>query len=144
MNILNQCSFLKPEGVKWIEEKYNATYVFESCLKNRDGGWANFPAAIFYTKEAHPRGSNYFALYMDETGQPMITDGISATEGHIIGVKAFNNDVIYSRYRHDYRTSPDGTVFIDGGRDYLKSGMYESDRFVNMKVIKDKLEVVKL
>jgi len=72
----------------------------------------------------------------------MIADGISATEGHIVGVKAFNNEVIYSRYRHDYRMSSDKTVFIDGGRDYLRSGMYETDRFVNMKVIKDRLEIV--
>jgi len=38
--------------------------------------------------------------------------------------------------------SSDKTVFIDGGRDYLRSGMYETDRFVNMKVIKDRLEIV--
>ncbi len=141
MNILNECTFLTQEQIADLEEKYAGTYVFESCLKDKDGKWLNFPVAIFYTEKAHPKGSNYFAMFMLH-GYPMIADGISATEGHIVGVKAFNNEVIYSRYRHDYRLSSDKTVFIDGGRDYLRSGMYETDRFVNMKVIKDRLEIV--
>jgi hypothetical protein len=143
MKILNECSFLKQDDIARIEEKYNAKYVFESCCKDKNGNWGNFPAAIFYTPKAHPEGSNYFAMYFSH-GHLMIADGFSATEKHIVGVEAFNGDIIYSRYRHDYRTSPDGSVFIDGGRDYLRSGMYEKDRFVNMKVIKDKLEIVKL
>jgi hypothetical protein len=141
MNILNECTFLTQEQIRDIEDKYNAKYVFESCCKDRDGNWGNFPAAIFYTEKAHPEGSNYFAMFFSHR-HLMIADGISATEKHIVGVEAFNGDVIYSRYRHDYRTSPDKTVFIDGGRDYLRSGMYETDRFVNMKVIKDRLEIV--
>jgi hypothetical protein len=143
MTILNGCSFLKPEGIRQIEQKYNARYVFECCLKGREG-WVNFPAAIFYTEIAHPQGSNYLALYLDETGQPMITDGISATERTFVGVKADNGDIIYSRYRHDYRVSPDKSVWIDGGRDYLRSGMYESNRMVNIAVVGDHLEIVKL
>jgi hypothetical protein len=67
---------------------------------------------------------------------------LSATEKTITGVKADNGDVIYSRYRHDYRTSQDESVFIDGGRDYLKTGLYEDDRFVKLNVVKDKLEIV--
>lgn len=143
MNILNECTFLTQEQITDIEDKYAGTYVFESCLKDKDGKWLNFPAAIFYTEKAHPEGSNYFAMFMLH-GHPMIADGISATEGHIVGIKAFNGDVIYSRYRHDYRVSSDKTVFIDGGRDYLRSGMYETDRFVNMKVNKERLEIVKI
>jgi len=100
MNILNECTFLTQEQITDIEEKYAGTYVFESCLKDKDGKWLNFPVAIFYTEKAHPEGSNYFAMFMLH-GYPMIADGISATEGHSVGVKAFNNEVIYSRYRHD-------------------------------------------
>lgn len=143
MNILNECTFLTAEQIKDIEEKYAGKYVFESCLKDKDGKWCNFPAAIFYTEKAHPEGSNYFAMFLSH-GQIMIADGSSATEGHIVGVEAFNKEIIYSRYRHDYRISSDKTVFIDGGREYLRSGMYETNRFVNMKVIKDRLEIVKI
>jgi len=144
MTILNECSFLKPEGIRQIEQKYNATYVFECCLRAKDGGWANFPAAIFYTEQAHPQGSNYFGLYLDENNVPMITNGISATEKPIVGVRADNGDIIYSRYRHDYRVSPDKTVWIDGGRDYLRTGLSEKTNLVNLKVVGDHLEVVKL
>ena len=42
MKILNGCSFIKPTGIAMIEEEYNAKYVFETCLRARGGGWANF------------------------------------------------------------------------------------------------------
>jgi hypothetical protein len=49
------------------------------------------------------------------------------------------DDVLYSRYRHDFRSS--GDAFVDGGRDYFRfSGPQEN--IVNFKVSKDKLEIV--
>ena len=141
MVIHNECSFLKPEGIKIIEEKYNAKYVFESCLKLRDGGWCNFPAAIFYTEEAHPQGSNYFAIYEKQltiTRDPefLITNGISATEP--FDALQIGDDVIYSRYRHDYREYKG--AMVDGGRDYFKrSANYGTP--VKLRVNKDKLEI---
>lgn len=136
MRILNECSFLKPEGIKKIEELRNAKYVFESCLKLKDGGWCNWPAAIFYTEEAHPQGSNYFAIFNIDDGF-MITNGISATEpfnGLLVG-----EEVVYSRYRHDYREYKG--AMVDGGRDYFKRS---SDRGtpVKIKVVKDHLEII--
>jgi hypothetical protein len=140
-NIKNESSWLPEESIIKIEDKYNAKYVFESCLKNVHGDWANFPVAIFYTEEAHPQGSNYFGLYKTEDGDIMITNGIRATEEPFSGVMAKNGDVIYSRYRHDYRTSDDGSVFVDGGRDYFRSGVYAKEQYVSLRVNKDKLEV---
>ena len=69
-------SFLKPDGIAKMENMYNATFVMESCIKGKNG-WANFPAAIFYTEEAHPEGSNYFALYHD--GSPSFGPSIFMT-----------------------------------------------------------------
>ena len=80
MKIHNECTFLKPDGIAKIENSYNAKYVFESCLKTRDGGWSNYPVAIFYTEKAHPRGSNYMGLYRNDFGNIMVCDGISSTE----------------------------------------------------------------
>ena len=59
-------------------------------------------------------------------------------------VVAANGDVIYSRYRHDYRHSPDGSVWIDGGRDYTRSGVPtgEWDAFVTLRIVEDKLIIV--
>ena len=65
-NIKNESSWFDDDTILKIEDKYNATYVFESCLKDAYGNWANFPVAIFYTEEAHPEGSNYFGLYLTE------------------------------------------------------------------------------
>ena len=143
MKIHNECTFIKPDGIAKIENMYNAKYVFESCLKTKDGGWSNFPAAIFYTEEKHPQGSNYFALYEDRgtrlTKGPrfMITDGISATK-EFIGLR-IGDDIIYSRYRHDYREL--GEAMIDGGRDYVRYNP-EVGKLVKLQVTKDKLEVV--
>jgi hypothetical protein len=143
MKILNECDFLNHEGIRKVEEQYNARYVFESCIKDRLGNWTMMTAAIFYTEIAHPKGSNYFALYHDDGGF-MITDGISATQDIINAVRAHNGDIIYSRHRHDYRISPDKTVWIDGGRDYLRSGLFEKTNHVNLKVVDDHLEVIEL
>jgi hypothetical protein len=141
MNIRNECSFLKPEGIAKIEKAYNAKYVFESCIKDRDGGWCNWPSAIFYTEEAHPQGSNYFALYHERVSigrepQFMITNGISAIEP--FDALQVGDDVIYSRYRHDYREYKG--YMVDGGRDYFRRSADGTP--VKLCVNKDKLEIV--
>ena len=136
MNIRNECTFLKPEGIAKIEEAYNAKYVFESCLKTKNGGWCNMPVAIFYTETPHPQGSNYFGLYCNDFGDFMITDGISATEP--FDALQAGDDVIYSRYRHDFREH--NGYMVDGGRDYFRRS---ADGIpVKLCVNKDKLEIV--
>lgn len=139
MQINNECSFLGPEQIKIVEEKYSATYVAELPVKTVGGEWANFPCAIFYTQEAHPQGSNYMALYRQPLdGKLYVANGISAVEGTFNGAVAEDGEVIYSRYRHDCRTSKDGTVMIDGGRDYLRAS---ASKIVQMKVVKDRIEM---
>jgi hypothetical protein len=120
MKVKTECSFLNPESVKKVEEKYNAKYVLESCVKLRTGDWANFPTAIFYTEKAHPQGSNYFALYYDGSDL-MITDGLSAVQDVIFEGLEAEGEVIYSRYRWDSRGGKNG-AFVDGGRDYFRFG----------------------
>lgn len=138
MKIHNECTFLKPDGIAKMENMYKATFVMESCLKTKDGGWANFPAAIFYTEEAHPEGSNYFALYHDGS-RFLICNGISAIEP-FDGIQV-GDDVYYSHYRHHNQEC--GPVDIDGGRDYVKlSGDINAAKQVTLRVNKDKLEVV--
>lgn len=136
--ILNECSFLTPEGIAKVEELRNCKYVFESCLRSTGGTWCNFPAAIFYNETPHPQGSNYMALYED-AGSFYVADGISATEP-FTGLQV-GDQIIYSRYRHDYRMigDVDEDIFIDGGRDYVRCG---GGRTVKLQVVKDKLEVI--
>jgi hypothetical protein len=140
MKILNESSFLKDASIKIIENKMNATYVFESCLKNKYGGWVNFPVAVFYTEQAHPQGSNWFGFYISDQGDSMITDAISAIED-FSGIQ-IDDEVIYSRYRHDYRTHKG--IFVDGGRDYLRFGgeRIADAKQVRLHVVRDKIELV--
>jgi len=140
MKILTESTFLTDKGIEIIETKMNAKYVCESCLRNRDGGWANVPVAIFYTEIAHPEGSNYFGIYNNIDGRTTITNAISATEpfsGLLI-----DNEVVYSRYRHDFREHHG--VFIDGGRDYTRCGgdRISEAKVVNICVVRDHLEII--
>jgi len=140
MKILTESTFLTDKGIEIIETKMNAKYVFESCLKNKDGGWANMPVAVFYTDSAHPQGSNYFGIYTNNAGVTMITDAITATE-KFQGL-SIDDEVIYSRYRHDFREHRG--VFVDGGRDYIKWGgdRISEAKVVNICVVRDHLEII--
>lgn len=142
--IRNESEIFNAAGIQKIEELKNAKYVCETCVRTRypDGPWADQPVAIFMGKEAHPvSGSKYFGIYVNMTEQVMIVNAQSAVDEPITGVIADNGDIIYSRYRHDFRKSEDGSVFIDGGRDYVKSGLYPSNRFVTLIIEDGKLVI---
>lgn len=117
-----------------IEEKYKAKWVGQLCLRTKDGGWHGDDCGDVYYQETPPVDgySKYFALIV-QFGALYITSGASAVEGVIDAVEADNSEVIYSRYRHDYRTSKDGSVFIDGGRDYVRCSLH--GRKFQMKII---------
>lgn len=141
MKIHNEPTLFKPEQIKIFEDKYNGKYVFESALKAKGGGWTDRAFAIFYTEEAHPQGSNYFAIGRDHTGSVIIANGIDATE-EFQGV-AYKDEVYYSRYCHDFRQFTNG-LFVDGGRDYTRYGgsKLSNCKLVKIRVNKDHLEVV--
>lgn len=153
MNILNECEQFSPEQLEKIEAHYGAKYVCETCVKNRNGVWVNQPVSIFYQPDPSKvpeGGSQWFGLFFRSgefqySGVPQlcIVNAISAVENDIQGIVAENGDVIYSRYRHDYRHSPDGSVWIDGERDYICSGFPNPpDAFVTLRIVEDKLIVV--
>ncbi|NCQ51866.1 hypothetical protein GW796_08230 [archaeon] len=128
------------KGIKYFEEKYNAKYIADLCLKTVDGGWVNEPAAIFYQETPpQPEYSNYFAVFV-RNGKTYITSGKSTVEGTIAGIESDDGEVIFSRYRHDYRQSKDGSVFIDGGRDYVKSN--NPSRLVEIKIDGDEMVIL--
>ena len=109
----------------------------------------NTPMAVFWNEDPAnipAGGSAWFGLYYrpeyPDPEAPMtlvIVNAISATQHPIIGVVADNGDIIYSRYRHDYRGSPDGSVWVDGGRDYLR---YGGGRTVELEIKEGMLCVV--
>jgi outer membrane protein assembly factor BamB len=116
-----------------VETKYNAKYVGQMALRTVGGGWSeDIPGEVFYQANPPHGYSNYMALII-QRGTLYITSGASAVEGVISGVIADDGEIIYSRARHDMRYSTDKTVWIDGGRDYMRSGTH--GRFVVLKVV---------
>lgn len=144
MNINKESEIFKPSGIAKIEELKDATFVCETCVRmntgNPDAPWSNQAVAVFYNKEAHPdSGSHYFGLYVNLEDKTMITNAQSAVDTPIQGIIADDGEIIYSRYRHDFRRSKDGSVFVDGGRDYMHSSLLRDDRHVTLRIVKDQL-----
>lgn len=129
----------QPFKIEVVEEKYNATFVGDFCLKTKNG-WTEAPIAIFYQPTPiNPEYSNYFGLYVSVLNKILICDGASAFSQPIIGAVADNGEIIISRYRHDCVTSQDGSVMIDGGRDYLRTN---TDNIVHLQMIDGKMTII--
>lgn len=133
MNINRASALLKPEQIKTVEETRGAKYVCEIAIKTKEG-WANQPTPIFWQPVKHPISrSHYFALFRQE-GHIMITSGQSAVDEPFQGVRALDEQVYFSRWRHDFRNIPGG--FIDGGRDYMRCGdQICQAQVINLKII---------
>ncbi len=150
MRVLTESERFSPQRLATVEKHYEAKYVCETCVKNRDGSWANMVVSIFYQSDpakVPEGGSQWFGLFFrqdfpdpDAPFQLYIVNAISAVENDIQGVVAVNGEVIYSHYRHDYRHSPDNSVWIDGGRDYTRHGGL--GEFVTLRIVEDKLTIV--
>jgi len=150
MNILTESERFSPEELVRVEANYSAKYVCETCVKGKDG-WVNNSVSIFYQPDptkVPEGGSQWFgifwqAMHPHDPESPkglMICNAITAVETDITGIVADNGDVIYSRYRHDYRWSPDKSVMIDGGRDYDRHNM--GGELVTLRIVEDKLCLV--
>lgn len=130
LRLRNESEVFSPEGIAKVEEMKNAKFVCDGCVKGADGGWRNHAVAIFWNKDpanVPDGGSRWFGLYTvpaPDGGDHRIyiCNAESAAGIDMTGMAAVNGDVIYSRYRHDYRVSEDGTAMIDGGRDYVRTG----------------------
>lgn len=154
MNVITTSERFSAEELVKIEAHYEAKYVCETCLRGKGGGWTNQAVSVFYQPDPSKvpeGGSQWFGLFLldrfsldpDAPQQLCIVNAISAVEEDIQGVVAANGDVIYSQYRHDYRHSEDGTVWIDGGRDYTRSGVTPvGPGFVTLRIVKDELVIV--
>lgn len=117
-----------------IEQKHHAKYMGDFCLKTTSGEWSTEPAAIFWQETPPVEGySNYFGI-IRQRGVLFITSGASAFKEPIRAAVAKNGEIIYSRWRHDYRGSTDGSVHVDGGRDYYKCS-FQSDKYIPASVL---------
>lgn len=115
-----------------VEAKYKANWVGQMPLRTKDGQWSDSPADVYWQKIPPILGySQYFALFINQ-GVLYITSGAAAVEGTFYAVVADDGEVIYSRCRHDYRESSDGSVTIDGGRDYCRTSVTKA---IQLKIV---------
>ena len=129
------CNFNK-EAITKIEEIRNATYICDTQVKAKNGGWADPCVSIFYQETPHPEGSNYFGLYYDGDNNLMVCNALSATLEPFTGVEV-NGVIYFSRYRHDFREV--GGVAIDGGRDYVRLVGDVGVPQYELRIVKDKI-----
>ena len=115
-----------------VEEKYNAKFVGQFCLKTIDGTWADAPADVYYVANPNKElgHSHYFGIIV-RNSTVYITKGDSGVEGSIYAVIADDGEVLYSKYRHDFNESKDKSVWIDGGRDYTRT----SSPTIELKIV---------
>ena len=87
-------------------------------------GWSEYPVDVFYNANPDVGHSNYLGIFWDQVKQAfMLTDASSAFDNALSCL--VKDDIIYvSKFRHDYVCTPKG-LFIDGGRDYLRTNCLE-------------------
>jgi len=108
-------------GIATIEQRYGAKYMGYWCTKNSRGGWNEQPVDVFYQPNPNKElgHSHYFGMFRTIDGQVMITDAASCFSEPLTGAVCDDEEVIVSRYRHDYIKKKG--AMIDGGRDYTRT-----------------------
>jgi outer membrane protein assembly factor BamB len=133
--ILNEPVLFNREQIAKIEDLKRARYV---CSTERD----DKTVEIFYSEDAHVAGGRYFGLYFSSLdNQLYITNGGFVEDQEISAVIADDGEIVYSRFRHDYRSSSDGSVFIDGGRSYTRVSLVDESRYATLIVKEGVLQV---
>jgi len=86
---------------------------------------SDIPADVFYREKPHPEfGNRYFGLYTHPYSEAlMIANADRVEDMYFAMVLDDNNELQYSRYRHDYRHFDNGNM-IDGGRLYVRTNCH--------------------
>lgn len=140
MNIIHG-NWLSKEAIESSEKNHDAKFICYTPLKTRSGSYFNQHCAIFYAKESHPNGSNWFALFYDYMDRMVIANA-NEVEGRIIDAVKRGDNAIYSAFRHDFTClgEDDDRICIDGGMDYTKIiGNLDKAEMISLKVTKDGL-----
>ncbi len=106
--------------------------------------------SVFWRETSpNPAYSNYFGLFRrpvpsgdgPEWGELVICGAGSVAEGFWNGARAANGEVVFSRWRHDRRTSADGSAVVDGGRDYFRRELLPGASPVRLRLVGPKFVV---
>lgn len=138
---INYGSCVTGINIEKVEEVYGVKYIGDFCLRTTTGSWGEDPVSIFYQPNPpKPEFSNYLGVFR-RGGATYLTNGLSAFEQPIDGVISSNGEVVYSRYRHDFRSCDNGNTWVDGGRDYVRTNIIDRSRWVQLVIQEDKLVV---
>lgn len=121
---------------------YGGSFVMETCVPEKADGTGKFTEdtfLLYYNKEKHPQGSNWYIIGIDRYGKFYIADGervIKSERFHVDVVGNYvpkpkignlygffselKNEPLYSLYRHDARSDSKACIIVDGGRDYTR------------------------
>lgn len=102
-----------------LEEHYKCSYVCEWNNLTHTGKPDDHTIAVFYQEVPHPQGSNWMGMF-HANDQWFI---INAEKSSRLPIKAYVADdgqVLFSKHRHDFRRSNDGSITVDGGREYTR------------------------
>lgn len=123
--------------LSYVGEKHpTARFVEEIAIKTKGGGYTPNPAVVFYQKNPPaPYTNNFFAYYrypdLSEIGLELPNAGKWVITGlkdwdpvvdAILDEKEGGGVLTISRFVHDFVRSPVSGAFIDGGRDYCRTG----------------------
>ncbi len=108
--------------------KKGGRHVVDCAWFARGGGWTTEPVSIYYVAERPVDcafTNRYFGLSVTGNwdGGPVIFDADRVEEIKFYGIHdQMSDEVIFSRWRHDYRCfSYGGPCFVDGGLDYFRT-----------------------
>jgi hypothetical protein len=127
-----------------IENHYNAKYLFDFEIQ------PNTVCQIYYQPDPPKDYSHYFAIgishdTLEDLPPTVYIMSADKLKDRIIGgvIENDTNEIIFSRFRHDYRSTTSGKISVDGGQDYIKL-TYDTPSFnyVNLKLQDDKLILV--
>lgn len=106
-------------NVDSVEMRHDCRYVCEWPTIDKQGEISSHPSMIFWNDTAHPQGSNWMALFKSNS-EWYVKDGITASLLPICCIISKDREVLFSKHEHDYRTSKDGSITVDGGREYVR------------------------
>ncbi|MCK9369758.1 hypothetical protein M0R04_07630 [Candidatus Dojkabacteria bacterium] len=132
----------QPINIKKTEDHYGSKFIGDFCIRSLQS-WTETPAAVFYQPNPNLElgHTHYFGLFVADSRKVIIVNAESAFVDPIIGVVADDGEIIFSRYRHDFVWSGDRSVYIDGGRDYVKTNVLDDAKIVKLIINEDHLDI---
>lgn len=111
---------LTEKEIAKVEKLRNCRFVCEWVMRTEEdfSRQANL-GMLFWNDEPHPAGSNWMMLFRHD-GQWLVRDGIEASRIPICCVVSNDKQLLFSKSNYDFRTSHDGSVSVDGGRNYMR------------------------